>query len=902
MSAPSPPPPSASFFMSYAHADGGPWLTQFYEHLSSEVRSLTPMHGECFFDRRSIEHGGSWERALEQAVSRAAVFVAIYSPAYFQSEFCGKELYLFRQRLVAARASGTLADPPLILPVLWAPEKYVRRHLPASLASIQYDHGNYPSVYATEGMLHLTRLGASHSAGKYRNEYWDFVHELAETLVDHAAAHPLPCQQHPARLTEAQNEFELCVPSLRATAVAGTAEPQRYFHVPLRRNHFFQGREGVLALLSTRFSSGRHVQALIGLGGVGKSQIAAEFAYRHRERYTAVLWTPADSAFAIALGYSRIARALELPASRSQDQSRVVKAVTDWLEANNDWLLVLDNVEDGTDVPPFLPQVMTGHVLLTSRHPALDRVTAEPIPLSPPDVEAAVSFLQARTSNVEAGSEPAAVELATELGCLPLALEQAGAYMLETQTRFAEYLEGYQRRRLRLLEAAGPVHGEYRDSVATTWTMNFEDVKRDPKSAELLNLSALLHPDDIPLELLAAAAADTDTSPPLDRLALNERLVPLYRYSLIRRSPSSSTFSIHRLVQDVLRSAFDRTELAHWQQRVVLALWRAFPTPESLYADWANCDLLVRQVQSCAAFIESAGPRGVELLTHAGFYLTECGRYEPAEGLLNRAIEAATAADDGTRVALARALDRRAWLDLKRARFGEAERRYLEGLRIREQSLNPQHMALAESWNSLGLLYDLQGRWAEAELQFQKALAALHGQGSEGSEEVGITRVNLALLYAHQERFAEAIESGRLAQQTLERHMKATHPVLATNLDNMGWFHLQARQPEVGLPLCEEALRIRQAAMDPEHPDIARSLTNIALLRLELKDDAVEALFQRALEIRRLRLPPDHPDLATSLSNLGEWLEAHGRVAEAEPLFAQAIAVRENENNPKVDE
>lgn len=137
------------------------------------------------------------------------------------------------------------------------------------------------------------------------------------------------------------------------------------WNVPHARNKAFTGREEILSDLHADLKK-RGKQALYGLGGVGKTQIAVEYAYRHREEYTAVLWSFADSEQSVRGGFAAIAALLDLPEKESQEQSKIIDAVKNWLEQNKGWLLVLDNADDPVLLRPFVPQGK-GHVLLTSR-------------------------------------------------------------------------------------------------------------------------------------------------------------------------------------------------------------------------------------------------------------------------------------------------------------------------------------------------------------------------------------------------------------------------------------------------------------------------------------------------------------------------------------------------------
>jgi hypothetical protein len=163
-----------------------------------------------------------------------------------------------------------------------------------------------------------------------------------------------------------------------------------------------------------------------------------------------------------------------------------------------------------------------------------------------------VSSFWNRSSSVVRQSD--ATELARELGYLPLALEQAAAYVAEAGTPFCDYLESYRRRHLELLEQARPQTGDYQATVASTWSLSFQQIAAEsPASADMLCVLAFLAPDAIPLEIFEEGSAEMGETLAEalgdDPLALAELLKPLHRFSLVERDMEARTLSVHRMVQ-----------------------------------------------------------------------------------------------------------------------------------------------------------------------------------------------------------------------------------------------------------------------------------------------------------------------------------------------------------------
>jgi hypothetical protein len=318
------------------------------------------------------------------------------------------------------------------------------------------------------------------------------------------------------------------------------------WNVPYERNVYFTGRDEELKKLRESLTSGgtavvNQGQAIYGLGGIGKSQLAVEYAYRYRIEYKAVLWAVADSELSTTTAYLEIARLLDLPEKDAKETEQTVQAVRRWLEQNSRWLLIYDNADRPNLLKHFRPTNAAGHILITSRAHNFDVLgISRPVEVSEMLPDEAVEFLFKRTDRTE---HQAATELAKELGYLPLALEQAGAYIREKKVRIQDYLASYRKRHIKLLKESKPVAGDYPKSVATTWEMNFEEVSESTAASELMNLSAYLSADSISFELITKGKAElgAELGTALEGVAddpvlLSEVLEPLISTGLVPRS------------------------------------------------------------------------------------------------------------------------------------------------------------------------------------------------------------------------------------------------------------------------------------------------------------------------------------------------------------------------------
>jgi tetratricopeptide (TPR) repeat protein len=651
-------------------------------------------------------------------------------------------------------------------------------------------------------------------------------------------------------------------PEVIAPPIGTLGEPV-VWNVPYPRNRNFTGREAILKQLETALASGMPAalsQAIAGLGGVGKTQTAVEYAYRHRDHYRAVLWVRADTETSLASGYRALAEVLGLPEKDAQDSNEVVAAVRRWLGREPGYLLILDNADDPALVKPFLPPTPTGHVLLTSQAHNIDRLNIRrPIALPVLAPDEALAFLLRRTDreeSLDSAEQDAARTLARELGYLPLALEQAAAYMVEHEEAFSVYLAAYHTLRLKLLDERGPVAGDYPETVRTTWKRSFDAVAEvAPASIALLRLSAFFAPDAIPYELILEGASELGellapalASPPGGAHALNQLLTPLARHSLVRRAPEARTYSVHRLVQAVLLdelAAADREETA---ERAVRALDQTFPNVD--YATWPQCERLVPHALAARGWIESEDlrvPEAARLLNRAGCYLAD------------------------------------------RARYAEVEPLYRRALALREQALGPDHPHTAQSLNNLALLYYAQGQYAAAEPLYRRALAIYEQALGPDHPHTAQSLNNLALLYDAQGQYAAAEPLYRRALALREQALGPDHPHTARSLNNLALLYHTQGQYAAAEPLYRRALALREQALGPDHPDTARSLNNLALLyHAQGQYAAAEPLLRRVLAIYETIFGPEHPQTGTCRANLAALLSRPDR-GRARPRWGSLL-------------
>ena len=433
----------------------------------------------------------------------------------------------------------------------------------------------------------------------------------------------LPMDEKPVTTwTDTDQAFEeiargirLVVEEACKAVLSSPTKKKPLWNIPYQRNPFFTGREKLLTdlhhnLTQTSAAALTQRQAIHGLGGIGKTQTAIEYAYRYREDYAAILWTSAATRDLLITSFVSLAALLNLPEKDTPDQMLTVEAVKRWLTNHSDWLLILDNADDLAMASEFLPVGQTGHILLTTRAQAAGTI-ANSIVVESMDKQEGVQLLLKRAkvlsldTPVDQEAQSQARAIVDMLGGLPLAIDQAGAYIEESGCSLAQYLTFYRTRRKELLRRRSGLPAEHPEPVATTWSLSFQKVKEANSAAsELLQVCAFLDADAIPEEFFTKGAKHLGKvlSPVAsDPFQLNEAIQVLRQYSLIRRHPQTHTLSIHRLVQAVLQDSMTTKQQRQWTERVIHALGEASPKVD--YGKLSAYEPYLPHILHCAQYI-----------------------------------------------------------------------------------------------------------------------------------------------------------------------------------------------------------------------------------------------------------------------------------------------------------
>ena len=686
------------------------------------------------------------------------------------------------------------------------------------------------------------------------------------------------------------------------------ATSRRVANLPyLSLGPLFKGRNTALVELRQRLSAGegRAVgltarQAIHGLGGVGKTRLAVEYAWRHVSDYKdALLFVSARSPVDLRANLAELCSptVLNLPEWNQLEEIVRVAAVFRWLSEHSGWLLILDNVdtpEAAAEVEKTLPQFQGGSVIITSR--IADWITAvQPVELDVLAEEDAIAFLLERTESrrkkILTDSEDAAV-VAHDLGGLALALEQGGAYIAKIRVSFFEYRRRWESRKEEVLAWHDERLMQCPKSVATTWQTTIEELSQSER--KLLNILAWFAPEPIPLSLLDGNIVDgTDA---------RDALAGLASWSLARWMVDGEGFTVHRLVQEITRQRLPDNEKNDALNAAFDLLNARLPSPDWDETGWQlwerlapHCRVLLDHL--CGHVLE---PKGTGMMNNFASWLTKRAEHDEAEPHLLKALAIREKFLGPEHPDVAASLNGLALLYHSQGEYAKAEPFQQRALAILEKALGPEHPDMARSLNNLAGLYVHQGQYAKAETLYQRALAIREKELGLEHSDVAASLNDLALLYDNQGRYAEIKPLYERALWIREKVLGPEHPDVAASFNNLAILYYKQGQLGKAEPLYKQALAIYEKALGPEHPLVAKGLNNLALLYYKQgRYVEAEPLYQRALATRQETLGWNHPDVAYSLNSLAALYDDQFRYAKAEALYKRALEIREKSLSPE---
>lgn len=401
------------------------------------------------------------------------------------------------------------------------------------------------------------------------------------------------------------------------------------WRLPFERNPLFADREEELEQLAESFASPEPpplTVVITGTGGVGKTAMALEYAYRHRDFFKVVWWVRAEQRETLVADLGLLAEALGV-AEKDQKVAEAAEEARRWLQSHDRWLLVLDDIADPVLTSVAIPQGGGGQVIATSRNPAWRRYASSVIDLGSLSEPAALELLERRSGQ---HTDKSSQRLVGILGALPLAVELAGSFLEQQGITAAEYLDRLKRRGDLPIDDPNVRPPDYNHGLKAIWSESIRVIGNDvPLALDLLHLAAYFAPNDIPRPMLTRGAGRLPSGlgdVAADADALSDLVARPRSYSLV--ASSGDGFSIHLLVQAVIRDSLDQEQRNRWAGAAALLTDYVLPRQVTDFRLGQQVERIINHAMAAAQYaadLKVEIPATVRLLDRGATFLAETG-------------------------------------------------------------------------------------------------------------------------------------------------------------------------------------------------------------------------------------------------------------------------------------
>lgn len=889
-------PKESDLFISYSRKDDVlGFVSALHDELEADYETLTGHKIDAFFDRTDIRLFEDWRDTILAHLQSSRLFLACLSPDYFRSEPCRWEwAEWIKHELARGQYGAGIATIYFIEPRdLTAPEKAEAERW---MEDLQRRHGISFAPWQPEGSAALQR---------------------AEARV---------------RLREVSEHLKIKIEQLDlARDVPGNLDAA---------NPGFVGRLTELATLHRKVRLGPVgvTTAVQGLGGMGKTALAIQYAYAYAREYPGGRWQlRCEKQHDLSTVITQINETLQLTWTEAESKDTRAQAMRLLAECKQlgHTLLILDNV----DVSDLLAAAQTSallkgdwlHTMFTTRLAKSDfpglPVGSEFLALDqldPADALELIRQYQPQQRFPNDAEEKAAASIIETLGGITLAVETAAIYLGQHHAQItpSAYLA---RLRTDLLsyhdKAARSIEGAVRHGIAeVTATLRPTLDTLTPAARTVLALAALSAPDAVILPWLREIAGqhhpELITPPQIGELdAWTETITRLIALRLLRPTEEPRMLAVHRVIQEVIRACHSGP-LEEMEKQLHDHAWKR---AKFLCDGWVHHETRweILPLATAAEFwIPQTDGIGYKLAGQMMGPLRELMQLGKAENLLVCALctflpERSGGMQDTTTIIshlteltinenTTALLSNLADLLQATNRLAEAEPLMRRALAIAEKRFGSGHPQTAPLLNNLAMLLHDMNQLVEAEQLIRQTLAI--DEQSFGTEHSAVARDlnNLAGLLRATNRLTEAEPLIRRALAIDEQEFGPEHPKVAIHLSGLAQLlHATNRFGEAE-PLMQRALTIDERCFGPKHPKVATRLCNLGqLLHAKNRFNEAELLMKRALAINEESWGAEHTDVARDLDNLAHLLQATNRLAEAEPLMRRALAINKQSFGPR---
>ncbi|KAL3441720.1 putative kinesin light chain [Aspergillus insuetus] len=660
----------------------------------------------------------------------------------------------------------------------------------------------------------------------------------------------------------------------------------RQVMIPFAKNPHFVGRQKEIQILEDLISApdGPRKLAITGLGGVGKTQIALELAYRIRDREPecSIFWIPCTSYEAVEQACMSIAQMVGV---HDVEPAEVKQRLQAYLSQSNEkWILIFDNADEfemwtkGSLITPplkdFIPSSENGQVIFTSRNQQLALKLAGSNVVSIPDVDRQTSkeiFQKLLMRKHALQDDHVTNALLDRLAFLPLAISQAAAYINQNDISLARYMSLLGEQEASIIELLGEEfedngrYAEIQNPVATTWLVSFLQIQQvDEVASGYLSFMACINPRDIPESILPATPS---TKRRVEALGL------LKAYSFIRAQVDDSIFSLHRLVHLATRNWLrKRDSLESWVEKAAGQLDKIFPNSNhenrQKWREYLSHALYLANSTEFQALQDNYH----DFLARTGSCLQSDGRYGEAEIIFRNVLGMRERVCGPENRDTLTSVSQLGSVLAKQGKYKEAEAMHQQALQGCEKVLGPEHPRTLNCVGWLGLVLERQGKYKEAEAMHQQALKGREKVLGPKHPDTLASISNLNSVLARQGKYKDAEAMHRRDLLGSEKVLGPEHPHTLTSVSKLGSVLERQGKYKEAEAMHRQALQGREKVLGPEHPDTLTSMHNLAftLKQVGRVPDAL-SLLKKCADLRNQVLGSHHPHAMSSTNALRAW-------------------------------
>ena len=642
-----------------------------------------------------------------------------------------------------------------------------------------------------------------------------------------------------------------------------------------------------------------------GLGGMGKTELARYYYLNPLRPYVIRAWFNAENKKQLYAQYVELAKLHGIEYSKEMPIEEQARSVKSWLDRQKDCLLVYDNVPDAKQLEGLLPEQGKHHILITSRN-EVDWPMHQKLDIDVMEQEEAIALICRITDCSKI--HPRLPELVNTLGYLPLALAQAGAYIAEKQTSIEDYLELYRKYQSILMSDETLARNPKHEPVWVTFNMNFEALGKDcPSALTILKQVSWLDASVVPELLLKTMLSDTKTGSADLLWAEVKRYIG--HYSLMRVDSNKHTLSMHRFLQDILRSKQGKVERKKILNQIALSI-------KSIYGSYENSEIvdvdiniaklalphIAITISHLKKYSNKIELNNFKLKSILAVFYEKLGKYQDSLKYYRKVLKIKKRLYIENHLDTGKSLNRVGMVYKELGQFEKALKYSKKALKIVQNLYSGDNLEIANFLNNLGMVYDESGQPQEALKYFQQALEMRQALYIGNHLDIASSLNNIGDVYCYLSQYKEALKYLKQALTMFQALNFDNHAYAVHSLNNLGKVYLQLGQYEEALKYCKTVLKTRKAQYSGNHPDIADSIFNLGIIYTRLGQYKKALNYsEKGLKMSQDLYSENHPAILAFLHNIGSVYEALGKHPEALKYYHQVLEMAQfvySYNNP----